>query len=57
MRLDALRAQLIGRFADSDSAALDADCLLAFVLDKSRTWLRTWPETELSPAQLAALTR
>lgn len=55
MRLDALRAQLIGRFADSDSAALDADCLLAFVLDKSRTWLRTWPETELSPAQLAAI--
>lgn len=55
MRLDALRAQLIGRFADSDSAALDADCLLAFVLDKSRTWLRTWPETELSSAQLAAV--
>ncbi|MBP8172746.1 MAG: peptide chain release factor N(5)-glutamine methyltransferase [Aeromonadaceae bacterium] len=55
MRLDALRAQLIGRFADSDSAALDADCLLAFVLDKSRTWLRTWPETELSSAQLATV--
>ena len=32
MRLDALRAQLIGRFAGSDSPALDADCLLAFVL-------------------------
>lgn len=55
MRLDELRAQLIGRFAGSDSAALDADCLLAFVLNKSRTWLRTWPETELSPAQLAAI--
>lgn len=31
--------------------ALDADLLLAFVLDKSRTWLFTWPERELSDDQ------
>lgn len=31
--------------------ALDADLLLAFVLGKSRTWLFTWPERELSDDQ------
>lgn len=31
--------------------ALDADLLLAFVLGKSRTWLFTWPERELSDGQ------
>ncbi len=31
--------------------ALDADLLLAFVLDQSRTWLFTWPERELSDDQ------
>lgn len=31
--------------------ALDADLLLAFVLDNSRTWLFTWPERELSADQ------
>ena len=46
MRLDELRKQLIARFSASDSPALDADCLLAAVLNKSRTWLRTWPEAE-----------
>ena len=55
MRLDELRKQLIARFSASDSPALDADCLLAAVLNKSRTWLRTWPETELSSAQLATV--
>ncbi|MEE9411993.1 MAG: protein-(glutamine-N5) methyltransferase, release factor-specific, partial [Methylococcales bacterium] len=28
----------------SPSARLDAEILLAFSLNKSRTWLRTWPE-------------
>lgn len=31
--------------------ALDADLLLAFVLDKSRTWLFTWPERALNDDQ------
>ena len=55
MRLDELRKQLIARFSTSDSPALDADCLLAAVLNKSRTWLRTWPEAELSPEQVMRL--
>jgi len=37
----------------SDSATLDAELLLAHCLNKSRTYLHTWPETELSSRQLA----
>lgn len=37
----------------SDSAKLDAEILLAFCLNKNRSWLFTWPDTELSPAELA----
>ena len=33
----------------SDSARLDAEVLLAFVLQKTRVHLYTWPEAELSP--------
>jgi len=32
----------------SDSAKLDAQILLAFVLDKERSYLLTWPEVELT---------
>lgn len=32
----------------SDSAKLDAELLLAHLLDKSRIWLKTWPDRELS---------
>ncbi|MCJ8169637.1 peptide chain release factor N(5)-glutamine methyltransferase [Atopomonas sediminilitoris] len=39
---------------DSDSAALDAELLLAAVLGKTRTYLRTWPEQTLDDAQAAA---
>ncbi len=35
----------------SDSADLDAQLLLARLLDKPRSWLYTWPEQPLSPAQ------
>ena len=35
----------------SDSAALDAEVLLCFVLDKQRAYLRTWPERLLQPEQ------
>ncbi len=37
-----------------DEARLEIEFLLAHVLAKSRTFLRTWPEYELSPVtQLA----
>jgi release factor glutamine methyltransferase len=35
----------------SDSARLDSEILLAYVLGESRTWLHTWPEHELSQEQ------
>lgn len=37
--------------ACSDTASLDAEILLAHVLDQSRTYLRTWPERLLSTTQ------
>lgn len=39
---------------DSPSARLDAELLLAHVLGKPRSYLRTWPEREPSAAQCAA---
>lgn len=36
--------QAAARLCDSDSAALDAQLLLAHVLGKTRTWLYAWPE-------------
>lgn len=38
----------------SDTAALDAEILLAFTLGKDRTWLMTWSDTELEQQQLTA---
>jgi len=35
----------------SDSARLDAEILLTYVLDKNRTWLKTWPDFQLTNAQ------
>ena len=37
--------------AVSDSNQLDAELLLAHALDKNRTWLHTWSDSELSAAQ------
>lgn len=34
--------------AISDSPQLDCDLLLCYTLDVDRTWLRTWPEKEIS---------
>lgn len=46
---------------DSETAALDAQLLLAHVLQKNRTYLMTWPDQQLSAAELesfnALLTR
>lgn len=36
---------------DTESASLDAELLLSHVLEKNRTFLRTWPEKELTSAQ------
>lgn len=36
----------------SDSPRLDAEVLLAYSLRKSRTWLVTWPDKELSAADI-----
>lgn len=38
----------------SDSATLDAEVLLCHVLDKPRTYLRTWPDQSLAPAHATA---
>ena len=42
--LKELIADGAGALADSDSARLDAELLLAVALNKPRTWLYTWPE-------------
>lgn len=41
----------IQNLTHTDSPLLDAQLLLAFVLGKSRAYLMTWPDRELSPAQ------
>lgn len=38
----------------SDSPRLDLELLLAHVLERDRTWLYTWPEKTLTPAQQVA---
>ena len=42
------------RLAGSDSSRLDAEVLLAHVLERPRSYLYTWPERTLTPAQAAA---
>lgn len=42
---------------DSPTARLDAELLLAAALGKPRSYLRTWPEHEPNPEQLAAFAR
>lgn len=37
--------------ATSDSPQLDCELLLCHVLEVDRTWLRTWPENQISAAQ------
>ncbi|SDU20765.1 peptide chain release factor N(5)-glutamine methyltransferase [Halopseudomonas salegens] len=50
MRIDQVLAAV--DLPDSGSPRLDAELLLAAVLDKSRSYLRTWPEYELTAPQL-----
>jgi release factor glutamine methyltransferase len=35
----------------SDTPQLDCELLLCHVIDKDRTWLRTWPDNQVSPTQ------
>ncbi len=45
------------KLQDSDQARLDAEVLLAHVLDKPRTHLHTWPEAEPSEGQAQRFAR
>lgn len=51
-RIDQLLAQAAQ--IDSPTARLDAELLLAFVLQKPRSYLYTWPDKTLSEAQIAS---
>lgn len=52
--IEHLLQQARTKLADNTkSARLEAEILLAHVLGKDRTWLRTWPEHAPSPEQLA----
>mgnify|MGYP001114264047 CR=1 FL=1 len=56
MRLDAALAQLNPHFTSlSDTPALEAQLLIAHLINKPRTWVLAHPEAELSPAQEQAL--
>lgn len=44
-------AQLRQQLPTVDTIRLDAELLLAFTLQQSRTWLKTWPEKTLNPEQ------
>lgn len=48
MKVRDLINQAATRFESSDSAKLDAQVLLAYVLDKDRTWLFTWDDFEVA---------
>lgn len=52
--LRAALAEAAARLGHSDTAALDAQLLLAHILGKTRTWLYTWPAHELDASQSAA---
>lgn len=54
MRIDQLLAQAAQ--IDSPTAQLDAELLLAFVLNKPRSYLYTWPDKRLSESQTADYT-
>ena len=52
---DAIRyATAILEHTQDNSAKLDAELLLASLLGKDRTWLRTWPDKPISPGQWQA---
>ncbi|PKH03807.1 peptide chain release factor N(5)-glutamine methyltransferase [Psychromonas sp. MB-3u-54] len=54
MRIDDALSWAKFTLVDSESALLDAQILLAFVLEKETIYLMTWPERELSKEQKSA---
>lgn len=55
-RLSDLRREIAQRLSKvSETADLDAQTLLAHILDKPRVWLATHPEAPLTPPQLASV--
>lgn len=44
----------VGQLPGSDSARLDLEVLLAYVLKKDRSYLYTWPEKQLNDAEVLA---
>ena len=55
MQIEQWLRQATARLSTSDSARLDAELLLAQVLEKDRTWLYTWSDRELSDGQQQAV--
>lgn len=53
MRIDEALSTAMVALPNSDSALLDVQVLLAFVLEKETIYLMTWPERELTPDQRA----
>lgn len=54
LSIKALLQQARAALTESESASLDAELLLAHQLQKSRTWLHTWPDKIISNEQAAA---
>ena len=55
IRIDAALAETTQALATSTTGRLDAELLLAHVLDKPRSYLFTWPEQLLDSTQVAGL--
>lgn len=53
--LRSARERITAGTSASETAQLDAEVLLAHVLKRSRTYLHTWPDKELAPAELEAV--
>lgn len=51
-RIDAVLVEATSRLRDSDTPRLDAEVLLASVLNKPRCYFFTWPEKQLSTEEL-----
>ena len=52
-RIDTALFDAVKQLTQSESAKLDAELLLGFVLGRSRTYLFTWPEKQLTQDELA----
>ncbi|TQV76478.1 peptide chain release factor N(5)-glutamine methyltransferase [Aliikangiella marina] len=50
MRVDQAIQQAVTKI-NSESARLDSEVLLAFILERNKTWLKTWPDYQLSTVE------